>query len=177
MASLFNSKHNKYFSTPDWFKDTTFDEPIEKPSSIIYASGGGDSTGLLNIQIYNKFVLEQAELDNEALVNTNIALNTNNSIGLKIGSNVNEKGWGTTGFIRIASGSTMTVTSKIDTLSDKYGIIFYDHSLNAINVHYLTTGVESVVVPDNAFHFRISTPLGYDKFGIVYFKPVSYTDD
>lgn len=112
MASLFNSKHNKYFSTPDWFKDTVFDN-AEKPSQTIYVSGGGggSSSGLQNIVLYNKFVLEEAELDNEALINKNIALNIKETDDSKIGDEISAYGWGTTDYISIAGGSNMIVAS------------------------------------------------------------------
>ena len=181
MASLFNSKHNKYFSTPDWFKDTVFDKPDKQTTSTVYvggAGGGGSQTGLSNISIYNKFVLEQVELNNEALVNTNTALNTTDSEEQKIGDALRVEGWGTTGYTSIASGTTMTVVSQIiEGLSNQYGIIFYDHSVTPISVHYLTAELEEVTIPNDAYSFRISTPSGYDLFKVIYFKSKSYTNE
>lgn len=181
MASLFNSKHNKYFSTPDWFKDTVFDKQDKQTTQTIYmggAGGGGSQTGLSNISIYNKFVLEQVELNNEALVNTNTALNTTDSEEQKIGDALSVEGWGTTGYTSIASGTTMTVVSQIiEGLSNQYGIIFYDHSITPISVHYLTAELEEVTIPNDAYSFRISTPSGYDLFKVIYFKSKSYTNE
>ena len=173
MASLFNSKHNKYFSTPDWFKDTVFDKKEENESQTIYMSGGSGGSakpGLSDIYIYNKFVLEQAELNNEALVHENIVLITIESEEQKIGDEFQLTGWSTTDLINVAGGSTMTITSKIiEELNEQYGIIFYDHSVSSVNVHYLTSAQEEVVVPSDAYYFRISTPSDYEEFKINYF--------
>lgn len=181
MASLFNSKHNKYFSTPDWFKDTVFDKKEENESQTIYMSGGSGGSakpGLSDIYIYNKFVLEQAELNNEALVHENIVLITIESEEQKIGDEFQLTGWSTTDLINVAGGSTMTITSKIiEELNEQYGIIFYDHSVSSVNVHYLTSAQEEVVVPSDAYYFRISTPSDYEEFKINYFVSTNYKED
>lgn len=175
MASLFNSKHNKYFSTPDWFKDTVFDN-AEKPSQTIYVSGGGggSSSGLQNIVLYNKFVLEEAELDNEALINKNIALNIKETDDSKIGDEISAYGWGTTDYISIAGGSNMIVASQV-TIDSIYGIIYYDHARNIIETFILTQEEEQVSIPVSAYYFRISTPLDYELFKIKYYKSVPYS--
>ena len=72
----------------------------------------------------------------------------------------------------------MTVVSQIiEGLSNQYGIIFYDHSITPISVHYLTAELEEVTIPNDAYSFRISTPSGYDLFKVIYFKSKSYTNE
>ena len=115
MASLFNSKHNKYVSIPDWFKDVqpTVEKPVETKTTYIGSSGGNSTAGLSNIALYNKFVLEDAELDNDALIFENIVLNTIKTEEHKIGDELQATGWSTTDFISVAGNSKMTIVSKI----------------------------------------------------------------
>ena len=179
MASLFNSKHNKYVSIPDWFKDTDLSEQTTQHKTT-YISGGsavGVASGLSNIILYNKFVVEDVELDKEALIIVDTVLNTTESETIKIGDTIPLSGWSTTEYISIASGSVMVVTSYIDAeLNKLYGILFYDNTLSVIGSHLLTSSPEEVSVPAGAFYFRISTT-ATDDFKIVYKTSKEYNEE
>lgn len=182
MASLFNSKHNKYVSIPDWFKDTDFgtEQTAEHKTTYIVSGGGAVNTapGLSNVILYNKFVIENTELDKEVLTIIDTALCTKESEEFKIGDNVSVSGWGTTEYISVAGNTTMNVTSQIvETLSTLYGILFYDNTKSVIGSHLLTSSPEQVAVPENAYYFRISTPLSYEEFKIEYSVAVPYNDE
>lgn len=178
MASLFNSKHNKYVSIPDWFKDVqpTVEKPVETKTTYI-GSSGNSTAGLSNIAIYNKFVLEDVELDNEALIFENIVLNTIKTEEHEIGDELQATGWSTTDFISVAGNSKMVVNSKIVTNEKQYGIMFYDNTKTIINHIVLKESTEEVNVPENAYYFRISTPSGYADFKIEYKIAIGYTDE
>lgn len=179
MASLFNSKHNKYVSIPDWFKDVqpTVEKPVETKTTYIGSSGGNSTAGLSNIAIYNKFVLEDVELDNEALIFENIVLNTIKTEEHEIGDELQATGWSTTDFISVAGNSKMVVNSKIVTNEKQYGIMFYDNTKTIINHIVLKESTEEVSVPENAYYFRISTPSGYADFKIEYKIAIGYTNE
>lgn len=184
MASLFNSKHNKYVSIPDWFKDTDFgtEQTTEHKTTYIVGGGGGGvvntAPGLSNVILYNKFVIENTELDKEVLTIIDTALCTKESEEFKIGDNVSVSGWGTTEYISVAGNTTMNVTSQIvETLSALYGILFYDNTKSVIGSHLLTSSPEQVAVPENAYYFRISAPLSYEEFKIEYSVAVPYNDE
>lgn len=184
MASLFNSKHNKYVSIPDWFKDTDFgtEQTTEHKTTYIVGGGGGGvvnaAPGLSNVILYNKFVIENTELDKEVLTIIDTALCTKESEEFKIGDNVSVSGWGTTEYISVAGNTTMNVTSQIvETLSTLYGILFYDNTKSVIGSHLLTSSPEQVAVPENAYYFRISAPLSYEEFKIEYSVAVPYNDE
>ena len=181
MASLFNSKHNKYVSIPDWFKDVqlTVEKPVETKTTYIRSesSGGNSTAGLSNIAIYNKFVLEDAELDNDALIFENIVLNTIKTEEHEIGDELQATGWSTTDFISVAGNSKMTIVSKIVVNENQYGIIFYDNTRTLINSIVLKESPEEIESPANAFYFRISTPSGYEDFKITYRISADYTSE
>lgn len=179
MASLFNSKHNKYVSIPDWFKDVqpTVEKPVETKTTYIGSSGGNSTAGLSNIALYNKFVLEDAELDNDALIFENIVLNTIKTEEHKIGDELQATGWSTTDFISVAGNSKMTIVSKIVVNENQYGIIFYDNTRTIINSIALKESPEEIQSPANAFYFRISTPSGYEDFKITYSISADYTSE
>ena len=181
MASLFNSKHNKYVSIPDWFKDTdlSVQQTVEHKTTYIGGGGGAINTasGLSNVILYNKFVIEDAELDKEALTIVDTVLNTVESETAKLGDTISLSGWSTTDYISIAGGSVMVVTSYIDTeLNKLYGILFYDNTRSVIGSHLLTSSPEEVSVPAGAFYFRISTTVT-DDFKIVYKVSKEYNED
>lgn len=179
MASLFNSKHNKYVSIPDWFKDVkpVEEQKIETKTTYIGGSGIGSATGLSNVAIYNKFVLKDAELDNKSLTKTDIALNTVESDELKIGDEIKVPGWSTTDYISVAGNSIMVVTSQIDEeLNKLYGIIYYDNTMSVIGSHLLTSSTEEVTLPANAYYFTISTKQ-YDGFKVIYRVSEKYNAD
>ena len=181
MASLFNSKHNKYVSIPDWFKDTdlSVQQTVEHKTTYIGGGGGAINTasGLSNVILYNKFVIEDAELDKEALTIVDTVLNTVESETAKLGDTISLSGWSTTDYISIAGGSVMVVTSYIDTeLNKLYGILFYDNTRSVIGSHLLTSSPEEVSVPAGVFYFRISTTVT-DDFKIVYKVSKEYNED
>ena len=179
MASLFNSKHNKYVSIPDWFKDTDLSEQTTQHKTTYISGGGavGVASGLSNIILYNKFVVEDVELDKEALTIVDTVLNTTESETIKIGDSVSLNGWNTTDYISIAGNTVMVVTSYIDVeLNKSYGILFYDNVRSVIGSHLLTSSTEEVVVPINAFYFRISTRVT-DNFKITYKIPKAYDEN
>lgn len=179
MASLFNSKHNKYVSIPDWFKDVkpVEEQKIETKTTYIGGSGVGSATGLSNVAIYNKFVLKDAELDNKSLTKIDIALNTVESDELKIGDEIKVPGWNTSDYISVAGNSTMVVTSQIDEeLNKLYGIIYYDNTMSVIGSHLLTSSPEEVTLPANVYYFKISTK-PYDEFKITYKVSEKYNND
>lgn len=180
MASLFNSKHNKYVSIPDWFKDTDLSVQQTVEHKTTYVSGGGAvsvASGLSNVILYNKFVIEDAELDKDALTIADTVLNTVESETIKIGDTISLSGWSTTDYISIASGSVMVITSYIDTeLNKLYGILFYDNTRSVIGSHLLTSSPEEVSIPAGAFYFRISTTVT-DDFKIVYKVSKEYNED
>ena len=181
MASLFNSKHNKYVSIPDWFKDTdlSVQQTVEHKTTYIGGGGGAINTasGLSNVILYNKFVIEDAELDKEALTIVDTVLNTVESETAKLGDTISLSGWSTTDYISIASGSVMVITSYIDTeLNKLYGILFYDNTRSVIGSHLLTSSPEEVSIPAGAFYFRISTTVT-DDFKIAYKVSKEYNED
>lgn len=181
MASLFNSKHNKYVSIPDWFKDTDLSaqQTVEHKTTYIGGGGGAINTasGLSNVILYNKFVIEDAELDKEALTIVDTVLNTVESETAKLGDTISLSGWSTTDYISIASGSVMVITSYIDTeLNKLYGILFYDNTRSVIGSHLLTSSPEEVSIPAGAFYFRISTTVT-DDFKIAYKVSKEYNED
>ena len=179
MASLFNSKHNKYVSIPDWFKDTDLSEQTIQHKTTYISGGGavGVASGLSNIILYNKFVVEDVELDKEALTIVDTVLNTTESETIKIGDSVSLNGWNTTDYISIAGNTVMVVTSYIDVeLNKSYGILFYDNVRSVIGSHLLTSSTEEVVVPINAFYFRISTRVT-DNFKITYKISKAYDEN
>lgn len=179
MASLFNSKHNKYVSIPDWFKDTDLSEQTTQHKTTYISGGGavGVASGLSNIILYNKFVVEDVELDKEALTIVDTVLNTTESETIKIGDSVSLNGWNTTDYISIAGNTVMVITSYIDAeLNKSYGILFYDNVRSVIGSHLLTSSTEEVVVPINAFYFRISTRVT-DNFKITYKISKAYDEN
>ena len=181
MASLFNSKHNKYVSIPDLFKDTDLSVQQTVEHKTMYIGGGGGAintaSGLSNVILYNKFVIEDAELDKEALTIVDTVLNTVESETAKLGDTISLSGWSTTDYISIASGSVMVITSYIDTeLNKLYGILFYDNTRSVIGSHLLTSSPEEVSVPAGAFYFRISTTVT-DDFKIAYKVSKEYNED
>lgn len=180
MASLFNSKHNKYVSIPDWFKDIKPVEEQKIETKTTYIGGGGAvgvASGLSNIILYNKFVVEDVELDKEALTIVDTVLNTTEQETIKIGDSVSLNGWNTTDYVSIAGNTVMVVTSYIDAeLNKSYGILFYDNVRSVIGSHLLTSSTEEVVVPINAFYFRISTRVT-DNFKITYKISKAYDEN
>jgi hypothetical protein len=182
MASLFNSKHNKYVSIPDWFKDTDLNSKQQTVEyKTTYVGGGGSvvstTSGLSNIILYNKFVVEDTELGKEALAVIDTVLNATESETTKIGETVSLSGWNTTDYISVASNSIMIVTSYIDSeLNKLYGILFYDNTRSVIGSHLLTSSPEEVKVPANSYYFRISTK-ATDDFKIIYKVSKEYNAD
>lgn len=182
MASLFNSKHNKYVSIPDWFKDTDLNSKQQTVEyKTTYIGGGGSvvstTSGLSNIILYNKFVVEDTELGKEALAVIDTVLNATESETTKIGETVFLSGWNTTDYISVASNSIMIVTSYIDSeLNKLYGILFYDNTRSVIGSHLLTSSPEEVKVPANSYYFRISTK-ATDDFKIIYKVSKEYNAD
>ena len=179
MASLFNSKHNKYVSIPDWFKDVKPVEEQKIETKTTYIGGGGVSSisGLSNITIYNKFVLKDAELDNEALIIKDIALNGIETEEHKIGDEISAIGWNTTEYTSIAGSSTMTVTSTIIENQYGFGVFFYDNALSHISNVVLQNTIEEVIVPANAYYFRISVPANDESFNIRYNRSEAYNSE
>lgn len=179
MASLFNSKHNKYVSIPDWFKDVKPVEEQKIETKTTYIGGGGVSSisGLSNITIYNKFVLKDAELDNEALVIKDIALNGIETEEHKIGDEISAIGWNTTEYTSIAGSSTMTVTSTIIENQYGFGVFFYDNTLSHISNIVLQNAIEEVIVPANAYYFRISVPANDESFNVRYNRSEAYNSE
>lgn len=179
MASLFNSKHNKYVSIPDWFKDVKPVEEQKIETKTTYIGGGGVSSisGLSNITIYNKFVLKDAELDNEALIIKDIALNGIETEEHKIGDEIPAIGWNTTEYTSIAGSSTMTVTSTIIENQYGFGVFFYDNALSHISNVVLQNAIEEVIVPANAYYFRISVPANDESFNVRYNKSEAYNSE
>lgn len=181
MASLFNSKHNKYVSIPDWFKDTDLNVEQTVEHKTTYVGGGGSvvstTSGLSNVILYNKFVVEDTELGKEALTVIDTVLNATDSETTKIGETVSLSGWNTTDYISVASNSIMIVTSYIDSeLNKLYGILFYDNTRSVIGSHLLTSSPEEVKVPANSYYFRISTK-ATDDFKITYKVSKEYNAD
>lgn len=179
MASLFNSKHNKYVSIPDWFKDTDLSEQTIQHKTTYISGGGavGVASGLSNIILYNKFVVEEVELDKEALTIVDTVLNTTESGTIKIGDSVSLNGWNTTDYISIAGNTVMVITSYIDVeLNKSYGILFYDNTQSVIGSHLLTSSPEEVIVPANAYYFRVSAQ-PTDTFKITYKVSKEYNGD
>lgn len=178
MASLFNSKHNKYVSIPDWFKDVKPVEEQKIETKTTYIGGGGvSSSGLSNITIYNKFVLKDAELDNEALIIKDIALNGIETEEHKIGDEIPAIGWNTTEYTSIAGSSTMTVTSTIIENQYRFGVFFYDNALSHISNVVLQNAIEEVIVPVNAYYFRISVPANDESFNVRYNISEAYNSE
>ena len=179
MASLFNSKHNKYVSIPDWFKDVkpVEEQKIETKTTYIGVGGVSSISGLSNITIYNKFVLKDAELDNEALIIKDIALNGIETEEHKIGDGIPAIGWNTTEYTSIAGSSTMTVTSTIIENQYGFGVFFYDNTLSYISNVVLQNAVEEVIVPVNAYYFRISVPANDESFNVRYNKSEVYNSE
>lgn len=179
MASLFNSKHNKYVSIPDWFKDVKPVEEQKIETKTTYIGGGGVSSisGLSNITIYNKFVLKDAELDNEALIIKDIALNGIETEEHKIGDEISAIGWNTTEYTSIAGSSTMTVTSTIIENQYGFGVFFYDNALSHISNVVLQNTIEEVIVPANAYYFRISVPANDESFNVRYNRSEAYNSE
>ena len=179
MASLFNSKHNKYVSIPDWFKDVKPVEEQKIETKTTYIGGGGVSSisGLSNITIYNKFVLKDAELDNEALIIKDIALNGIETEEHKIGDEIPAIGWNTTEYTSIAGSSTMTVTSTIIENQYGFGVFFYDNTSSYISNVVLQNTVEEVIVPANAYYFRISVPANDESFNVHYNISEAYNSE
>lgn len=179
MASLFNSKHNKYVSIPDWFKDVKPVEEQKIETKTTYIGGGGVSSisGLSNITIYNKFVLKDAELDNEALIIKDIALNGIETEEHKIGDEISAIGWNTTEYTSIAGSSTMTVTSTIIENQYGFGVFFYDNTSSYISNIVLQNAIEEVIVPANAYYFRISVPANDESFNVRYNRSEAYNSE
>ena len=181
MASLFNSKHNKYVSIPDWFKDIDLNVEQAVEHKTTYVGGGGSvvstTSGLSNVILYNKFVVEDTELGKEALTVIDTVLNATESETTKIGETTSLSGWNTTDYISVASNSIMIVTSYIDSeLNKLYGILFYDNTRSVIGSHLLTSSPEEVKVPANSYYFRISTK-ATDDFKIIYKVSKEYNAD
>ena len=161
MTSTFNSKHNKYVSIPDWFKDVDLSKPEESTAAQTVYTGGSAVNGVLgttNITLYNKYVLKSLKLNDTALTILNTALILKSSETHTMGDVVSVTGWYSTDFVEVAGGSSMTVTSVIDEDNETYGILFYDNRNIAISGHVLTESTEEVAVPDGAYFFRISVP-------------------
>lgn len=181
MASLFNSKHNKYVSIPDWFKDVQQEQENKTETKTTYIGGGGGATGsasgLSNIIIYNKFILEDAELDKDALTFENIVINNKETESNKIGDEITATGWSTTGYTSVAGNSKMLIVSTIVSNENKYGIFFYDNTMTIINSVVLEKTEQEIITPSNAYYFRISVPSPYDTFQIQYKISSVYTEE
>ena len=180
MASLFNSKHNKYVSIPDWFKDI---KPVEEQTietKTTYISGGSvvsSTSGLSNIAIYNKFVLKDAELDNAALTVKDIALNGIETEQYKIGDEVPAIGWGTTGYVSVAGNSIISIISVLLENDHGFGVIFYDNTLTIIGNVILQDITEGIVTPNNTYYFSISAPYDNASFKVKYYKTETYNQE
>lgn len=181
MASLFNSKHNKYVSIPDWFKDVQQEQENKTETKTTYIGGGGGATGsasgLSNMIIYNKFILEDAELDKDALTFENIVINNKETESNKIGDEITVTGWSTTDYISVAGNSKMIVISAISVNENKYGIVFYDNTKTVIKNVALEKSEQEISAPENAYYFRVSVPSPYDSFSLQYKISAPYTDD
>lgn len=192
MASIFNSKHNKYVSIPDWFKDTDLstEQPAETKTTYIGGASGAvaSGTGMSDIVLHNKFVLKEVTASSDILVIQDTALNVIESAKneqpdsttqseeqtIKIGDELQVIGWGTSAYIEIAAGSTMTINASI---SELYGLVFYDNTKTVISGVNLSSSPIEVVVPINASYYRISSELNIDSFSILYQKPIAYNSE
>ena len=171
-----NSKHNKYVSTPDWF--TAHPDVYEKPveTKVVQAViGGGGGSGVSDVKIYNKFALENKELDKDELTFIGQAIVAIAYDEVNVGDLVDDDARDSTDYILIAANTQMTIDC---TKHANYGIVFYDYSLKvvrAISFEETTSFPTELTVPDGSYYFRISCLNAYDNFKIEYSSPKPYT--
>ena len=105
MTSTFNSKHNKYVSIPDWFKDVDLSKSEEPTVTETVYTGGSAVSGIMgttNITLYNKYVLKSLKLNDSALTILNTALILKSSETHTMGDVVSITGWYSTDFVEVA---------------------------------------------------------------------------
>lgn len=167
---MFKSKHNKYTQIPNWFEslnDTVTTTAAVTTAPQIVSLGGVTSDITYTpkkIILYNKFILNDSEINKTQLVVPNTALVAKETETSKIGDLVQAEGWNTSDFLKIASGTTMLVQSTVD---EVYGVVFYDNVYTVVDGVNITETIQSVSVPSNAFYFRICSKQD-DNFLVTY---------
>ena len=181
----FSSKHNKYVSIPNWFSGIDTQQTVESMPQTRQVVGISGASGINagdvqhTINLYNKFIVQYADVTSEILTLNNVAViavtvegeTTENTIN--VGTLVNAVRWKTSDFIEVAAGTTMTVTA---TIHSSYGVVFYDNTQTVISGTTVTQSTQQISVPENAYYFRISSNID-DTFALNYVQPKSYDSE
>lgn len=171
-----NSNHNKYVSIPDWFSQSNSQDVQQSTTTSSGTTSQGNdmippsASSKIKVNLYNKFVLAELELNKKILTveDTAIIVNVENH---ELGEVIALTGWKSSDYLSVAANTTLEIKSSI---SQEYGIVFYTNSLNVIDGAVIDESPKQVTVPDGTSYFRISCESSYEDFSIIGYNRDSY---
>lgn len=175
-----NSRHNIYTSIPDWFSQsnskTATTTPQQTVKQVIYTGGQSvpTSSGISEINLFNKFVIVETQQDITILTNTGTALIAVKTDEEKVGELVTAKGWATSDYLSIAAGTILQITA---TAHDNYGVVFYDNTQTVIQGNTVDPLGSELTVPANARYFRVCSTVDDETFSLIYNISKSYSKE